>query len=103
MLFDLSLAIIMWFCGYILFGRFIVPLWIIAGKFLFYAIPAFILTYILEHWSLIWIVGHPLSGILAHYLWCRKHHINWFTCEPREKYLQLRPWASKDGIKFQAN
>ena len=99
MFFHTALALALWITGFIFFGRFIVPRWKVAGKLVFYIGVSILLSALFGHWSLIWIIGHPLLGIAGHAWWCRKNGINWLTCQPREKYLGLRPWTAKDGFK----
>ena len=95
---DLVLAVAIWLAGFAVFGRFIAPRWKIWGKLIFYLGVAALLSAWLGHWSLIWIVGHQLLGIGGHMWWCRQHGISWLTCTPREKYVELRPWAAGDGF-----
>jgi hypothetical protein len=83
---------------YRVFGRFVAPRWKIFPKFGFYFLITWILATSLGWWSLVWIIGHPVLGILAHAFWCRNHGIDWRTCEPREAYLRLRPWGRDDGL-----
>lgn len=92
---DLAIALLLWLAGFAIFGRFIAPRWKIPGKLAFYLGVAALLSWLAGHWSLIWIVGHPLLGIAAHIVWCRRHGIHWFTCQPRDTYLRLRPWAAE--------
>ena len=101
---DLALAVAIWFLGFGLFGRFIAPRWKVFGKLAFYMLVAVLLSWFFGHWSLVWIVGHPLLGVGGHIWWCRRNGINWVTCQPRGKYLQLRPWAASDSfsVKEQA-
>lgn len=91
-------AVVLWVGGFLLFGRFISPRWKVAGKLAFYLVVSWVLSMTAGNWSLIWIVGHPLVGVAAHAWWCRRNGINWVTCEPRDRYLQLRPWAQADGF-----
>ena len=49
--------------------------------------------------ALIWIIGHPSLGVAGHIWWCRRHGIDWLTCEPRDRYLELRPWAKEDAFE----
>ncbi len=90
---DLAIAVVLWSVGFTLFGRFIAPRWKVGGKLVFYLAVSTVLTWWVGHWSLIWIVGHPLLGVAGHVWWCRRNGINWITCEPRDRYLELRPWA----------
>jgi uncharacterized membrane protein len=95
---HLALASIIWIAGFLLFGRFIAPRWKVVGKLLVYLLVTAMLSRTVGHFALIWIIAHPVLGIAGHIWWCRKHGINWLTCEPREKYLALRPWAAADGF-----
>ena len=97
MVLDLSIALGLWVVGYGLFGRFVTPQWKIVGKLLFYIGVAAGLSYYLGHWSLIWIIGHPAIGIGGHIWWCRRHGIHPVACTPRDRYLELRPWAREAG------
>lgn len=99
MFIHMVLATTLWLCGFALFGRFIAPRWKIFGKLFFYLLVSYLLSIWLGNWALIWIVGHPLLGVAGHIWWCRQNSINWLTCQPRERYLELRPWASSDGFK----
>ncbi len=98
MLIHLALAAVLWLVGFLLFGHCIAPRWKVAGKLVFYLGVAAVLSYFFGPWALAWIVGHPLLGIGGHVWWCRRHGIDWLRCEPREKYLVLRPWAAQDGF-----
>lgn len=94
------LAVIIWFAGYLHNGKFVRPKWKIPGKFIFYVGVSFALTYWFTHWSLLFIIGHPLIGFIFHIKVCATHNINWKTCEPREKYLKLQEkWAKGDFSK----
>ena len=93
-IFYLITAIIIWIAGYIHNGRFVRPKWKIPGKFIFYIGVSFLLTYWIEHYALIFILGHPLIGVLFHIKACKENNINWQTCEPKDKYLELQEkWA----------
>lgn len=88
----------MWLVGFALFGRFVAPRWKLVGKLLVYLGVTGLLSATVGKWALVWIFGHQLLGVAGHIWWCRKHEINWFTCEPRDRYLALRPWAVEDGF-----
>ena len=94
---DLSSALVLWLVGFGLFGRFIVPRWKVGGKLLFYIGVTAGLSYLFGHWSLIWVIGHPALGIAGHVWWCAKNGIHPITCEPRDRYLAMRPWAREPG------
>lgn len=94
------LAIIIWFIGYFHTGRFVRPKWKIPGKFIFYIGISVALVHWFVHWSLLFIIGHQLIGLVFHVQVCKKHQINWLTCRPREKYLELQEkWAKGDFSK----
>jgi hypothetical protein len=103
MLAYLALAAGIWGVSYLLFGRFIVPRWKVAGKLGFYLAGVALLQLLTGKWALIWVIGHPALGIAGHIWWCRRHGINWMTCQPRERYLALRPWAAGDGFRKPAS
>lgn len=96
----IGLAIIIWFLGYFHTGKFVRPKWKIPGKFFFYVIVSGLLAYWLGHWALIFIIGHPLIGLIFHIKVCKEHNINWLNCEPKEQYLALQEkWAKGDFSK----
>jgi hypothetical protein len=95
----LGLACCIWAAGYLMFGQFIAPRWKAAGKLGFYLVVVALLHRLVGQWALIWLIGHPLAGIAGHAWWCRRNGINWITCQPRDKYLSLRPWATADGFR----
>lgn len=93
----LLLSILIWFVGYFHNGRFVRPRWKILGKFIFYVGVSFVLVRWFDHWGLIFILGHPVLGLIFHTKVCRAHDINWLTCQPREKYIELQQkWAKGD-------
>ena len=68
------------------------------GKLLFYLGVTALLTWWVGYWAFVWIVGHQALGLWGHRWWCGRHGINWLTCQPRDRYLELRPWAAQDGF-----
>ena len=93
----LFIAITIWVAGYFHNGRFIRPKWKIPGKFIFYVGVSFALVYWLGHWGLIFILGHPIIGLIFHIKVCKENNIDCVTCEPREKYIELQEkWAKGD-------
>lgn len=96
----LFIAILIWFAGYLHNGRFVRPKWKIPGKFIFYIGVSFVLVHWLGHWGVIFIIGHPLLGLVFHLKICKENDIDWLTCEPSEKYLGLqKKWAKGDFSK----
>jgi len=93
----LILAAPIWAVSYRLFGgRFIRPQWKKAGKFIAYLIASFILLILVGHYALIFIIGHQALGGIGHYMICKKHGINVWTCQPEEKYLEVtKKWAGQ--------
>lgn len=88
------LATTIWTVGYFHTGKYVRPKWKIPGKFLFYLIVSLLLVYWFKHLALFFIIGHPLIGLVFHIQVCKRHQINWLTCEPKGKYLQLQEkWA----------
>jgi len=98
MLIDLAGALAMWLAGFALAGRFIAPRWKVWGKLGFLLVATAALSAWLGHWALAVVAAHQGLGIGGHIRWCRRHGIHWLTCQPRGKYLELRPWAAGDGF-----
>ena len=91
----LLIAIGIWILVYLHTGRFVRPKWKRAGKFIFYVGVSFGLAIWIGHFSLLFIIGHPLLGLFFHIRACKKYSIDWLKCEPREEYLKLQEkWAS---------
>lgn len=84
---------------YLLFGRYVEPRWRMLPLVACYFLITWILANSFGWWSLLWIVGHPALGLFAHASWCRNHGIDWRTCEPRERYLELLPWGIGEDIR----
>ena len=88
---------LIWFLVFFHTGKLVRPKWKIPGKFIFYVAISWALTHWLGHWALIFILGHPLLGFIFHIVVCKKHHIDWRTCQPRDKYLALQTkWSKGD-------
>ena len=86
----LLFASIIWLLGFKFFGgRFIRPKWKIPGKFIGYLTISFVLLTLFDHYALIYIIGHQASGVIGHYFICKKHDIDFWTCEPESKYLEV--------------
>jgi hypothetical protein len=99
--FYLLLAALIWVFSFRFFGgRFVRPKWKQAGKFNAYMMISFVLLLLVGHYALIFIVGHQALGGIGHYMICRKHHIDFWTCKPEEKYLEVTgKWANGDFMK----
>jgi len=95
---NLVAALLIWMAGFAVFGRFIAPRWKVWGKLAFFLLVTGALSLWLGLWALVWVVGHQGLGLLGHAWWCGKHGIDWLTCQPRDRYLELRPWAAADGF-----
>lgn len=78
------------------YGGFALPRSRFLGQAALYLLIAGILSSSFGWWGLIWILGHPALGLLAHVTWCRNNGIEWRTCEPREDYLRKVPWNARD-------
>jgi hypothetical protein len=89
---QLTIAALLQLVLYALFGRFETSRWAALSKVGFYFLITWILATSLGWWSLVWIAGYPLLGVLAHVFWCRNNGIDWLTCEPREEFARLRPY-----------
>jgi len=92
---DLSLTALLWSLGALHTGRFIRPRWKLPGKAVFYLTVSALLSYYAGHISLIFVIGHPTVGLLFHIRACRQNDIDWFTCEPSDRYQALHDaWAA---------
>ena len=91
-------ALVVWLAGFAVFGRFIAPRWKVWGKLGFYLGVTIVLSMMVGYWALLWVLGHQGLGVAGHVWWCRTNGIHWVTCQPRERYLALRPWAAGDGF-----
>jgi hypothetical protein len=92
--FYLLLALAIWVLGYFHTGKYVRPKWKIPGKLLFYLVLSGLLAHWVGHYALLFVIGHPLVGLLFHIKACKKHHINWKDCTPRDRYLALQEkWA----------
>jgi hypothetical protein len=75
------------------FGHFesVRPLWTRPARWLVYlAITGLLGLTAGRPWTLIWVIGLPLTGATFHLIWCLRHGINPITAEPRDRYEQLR-------------
>lgn len=98
--FYMLTASFIWFLGYFHNGRLVRPKWKIPGKFFFYVSISCLLAHWYAHYSLLFIIGHPLIGLIFHTKICRENAINWWTCQPEERYLEIQErWAKGDFSK----
>lgn len=88
-------ALVLWVLGFRFFGgRFIRPRWKQPGKLIMYLLLSWLLLRWVGEWALVFIIGHQAMGWVAHVMICRRHGIDWRTCEPEEEYLALtEKWA----------
>jgi hypothetical protein len=100
-LYYLVLAAIIWIICFRFFGgRFVRPKWKQTGKFISYITISFVLLTLFGLYALIFIVGHQAVGGIGHYVICKKHDIDFWTCKPEEKYLSVtEKWAKGDFKK----
>ena len=91
-------ALLLWLFGYqFCGGRFVRPRWKQLGKLVVYLLFSWLLLRWMGSWALLFILGHQALGMLGHVVICRKHGIDWRTCQPEEKYLALtEKWARGD-------
>lgn len=96
----LLLAAIIWISSFRFFGgRFVRPKWKQPGKFIAYITISFVLLTMVGHYALIFIFGHQAMGGFGHYMICRKHNIDFWTCKPEDKYLEVtEKWAKGNFI-----
>jgi hypothetical protein len=94
---EMAVASTLFAMGGILFGHFErgTPAWRRLLKlFLFLGLTALLAATAGSAWALGWIAGMLLLGTSVHFWWCRRHGIDPWTAEPRERYEQLRRWRS---------
>lgn len=90
----LLLALVVWMGMFLHTGKFVKPQWKIVGKAFFYLAVSNLLIAWVGYYSLIFIIGHPLIGLVFHIKVCRQYDIDWVRCVPREKYIELQEkWA----------
>lgn len=88
------LAVGIWMLGYFHTGRIVRPKWKLLGKFVFYVGVSLGFVGWINHYALVFILGHPLIGLIFHTVICRKYNIHWLTCEPEDQYIKLSErWA----------
>lgn len=99
-IYYLLAAVVIWCVGFMICGgRFIRPKWKQSGKLIFYLIVTTLLLAWVGHYAIFFIIGHQMIGWATHYAICKKHNINWLTCEPQDKYLALMEKWSRGDFK----
>ncbi|WP_347926140.1 hypothetical protein [Pontimicrobium sp. SW4] len=93
------LSVTIWFIGFFHIGKYVKPIWKRYSKFVFYFGMSILLIFWVKHYSLIFIVGHQVLGLVFHIKACKKHDIDWKTCEPKDKYLELHEQWGKGKFK----
>lgn len=93
---DMVVAAALWSAMTWRYGALVRPRWKLLGKTAFYWGISLPLAWMWGHWALIFIIGQPALGFAGHLTMCWRHGINWWTCEPRERYIALQTqWAEK--------
>ncbi len=103
-IYYLIAAVLIWLFSYRFFGgRFVRPKWKQPGKLIAYLLITFVLLLTIGHFASIFIIGHQALGGIGHYYICKQHDIDFWTCQPEEKYLEVTErWAAgnfKDNTK----
>ncbi|MDD9942814.1 MAG: hypothetical protein OXU20_17370 [Myxococcales bacterium] len=95
---GLGLIAVLWGVGFAQFGgRFVRPRWKIYGKAAVALTLAYFAMVWLGPWGLLIPAVHQSAGIVGHVAICRRHGIDWRTCEPRAQYIALQEkWARGD-------
>ncbi len=75
--------------GYVHTGRVVRPKWKLPWKIGRYLLISGVLAYFLGPWSLIYIFGDVLIGLVFHTWVCRTYDINWWTLAPEDRYVAL--------------
>ena len=101
LIYYLALAAVIWGLSYRFFGgRFVRPKWKQAGKFIAYILISSVLLLWVGHYALIFIIGHQALGGIGHYMICKTYNIDFWTCQPEEKYLEVtEKWAKGNFTK----
>ena len=92
---DLVIAVGMWVGPYLLIGRFTALQWKQGVRGVVYITVAGLLSLFFGHWSLLYIVGHPLVGLLVHVAWCRAHDFHWLRFDPEAYQRSEKEWLDR--------
>ena len=94
-MFELYLAALIHSIGLIFFGHFelYTPRKKMVSKVIFiHATTAALVLTVGRPWSLVWVVGIFLLGLVGHIAIMKKYGIHPLTAEPKAKYHALRGW-----------
>ena len=94
---DLAIAAGMWLGPYLLIGRFTWLQWKQGVRAALYFTLAGLLSFFFGHWSLLFILGHPLVGLLIHVAWCRAHGFDWLRFDPEAYQRSEKEWFDRMG------
>ncbi|HZR22299.1 MAG TPA: hypothetical protein VFA59_01850 [Vicinamibacterales bacterium] len=95
--FDIAAAASLFTVGTILFGHFeertakwrrMLKFFVIVGG------TALLDRFAGRGWAWAFILGGLMLGLTVHFVYLRRHGINPWTAEPRDKYYALRGWTS---------
>ena len=92
---DLLIAAVIWGSMYMWIGRFTLLQWKQGVRGVVFLAVSALLSYFVGHWSLVFIIGHPLLGLLIHVLWCRSHGLHWVRFDPEAYRASEREWLDK--------
>jgi hypothetical protein len=99
-IYYLMAAVFIWLFSYHFFdGRFVRPKSKQIGKLVAYLVITFVLSQLVGHFAIIFIVGHQALGGIGHYYICKKHNIDFWTCQPEEKYIEVTERWAKGNLK----
>nr|MBN2278546.1 hypothetical protein [candidate division Zixibacteria bacterium] len=65
-------------------------------KWSFLALATIVLYFFIGHWAIIISLLFPLSGLIYHITWCKKHGIDPIKATPRKRYYELKGWNWPD-------
>lgn len=95
MWFEVALVASIFAVGNILFGHFEerTPKWRRVVKlFLFITLAVLISATVGRIWFFVFLGTMFMFALVIHLWWLPKHGINGWTCEPKDKYYELRGW-----------
>lgn len=63
------------------------PKWKAISKTLVYILITAIGYYFIGNLIYIYVLGHPILGLLIHIFWCKKHSLNWINTD-KKMYIE---------------